>query len=180
MAQLSSDFHYFSCVPATADIVIDVDGLYNILPSWSSSTSTSMRMIFSTNQRPRNHLTHTHRNTQRQRIDILAGPALRVTPAKMEIENNNDKMQLLVDRLTVTNCKLQSCRSCQYMWREYQHIRKNLNDVDTNTNLCLTQNKPGTPRKKETGKNQLPGSLSPLLYELNNKYRPRHLIVDLI
>ena len=43
-------FFLFSC--ATADIVIDVDGLDNILPSWSSSTSTSMTMIFSTNQRP--------------------------------------------------------------------------------------------------------------------------------
>ena len=48
VAQLSSAFHYFS----TADIVIDVDGLDNILSSWSSSTSTSMTMIFSTNQRP--------------------------------------------------------------------------------------------------------------------------------
>ena len=44
-------FFLFSC--ATADIVIDVDGLDNILPSWSSSTSTSIRMIFLTNQRPR-------------------------------------------------------------------------------------------------------------------------------
>ena len=51
-AQLSlSLFFLFSC--ATADIVIDVDGLDNVLPSWSSSTSTSMTMIFSTNQRPR-------------------------------------------------------------------------------------------------------------------------------
>jgi len=51
-AQLSlSLFFLFSC--ATADIVIDVDGLDNVLPSWSSSTSTSMAMIFSTNQRPR-------------------------------------------------------------------------------------------------------------------------------
>ena len=51
-AQLSlSLFFLFSC--ATADIVIDVDGLDNILPSWSSSTSTSMMMIFLTNQRPR-------------------------------------------------------------------------------------------------------------------------------
>ena len=53
VAQLSSDFHYFSCFSALADIVIDVDGLDNILPSWSSSTSTSMAMIFLTNQRPR-------------------------------------------------------------------------------------------------------------------------------
>ena len=42
-AQLSlSLFFLFSC--ATADIVIDVDGLDNILPSWSSSTLTSMKM----------------------------------------------------------------------------------------------------------------------------------------
>ena len=41
-------FFLFSC--ATADIVIDVDGLDNILPSWSSSTLSTM--IFSTNQRP--------------------------------------------------------------------------------------------------------------------------------
>ena len=27
VAQLSSDFHYFSCFPATADIVIEVDEL---------------------------------------------------------------------------------------------------------------------------------------------------------
>ena len=58
MAQLSSDLDYFSCFLATADIVIEVDDLDNILPSWSSSTSTSMTMIFSTNQRPRNYLTH--------------------------------------------------------------------------------------------------------------------------
>ena len=53
VAQLSSDFHYFSCFPATTDIVIDVDELDNILPSWSSSTLTSLTMIFLTNQRPR-------------------------------------------------------------------------------------------------------------------------------
>ena len=53
LAQLSSDYHCFSVFPATADIVNDVDGLDNIFPSWSSSTSTSMRMIFLTNQRPR-------------------------------------------------------------------------------------------------------------------------------
>ena len=52
MAQLSWDFNYFYCFPATADIVIDVDELDNILPSWSSSTLTSMTMIFSTNPRP--------------------------------------------------------------------------------------------------------------------------------
>ena len=45
VAQLSSASFYF--------LFIDVDGLDNILPSWSSSTSTSMTMIFLTNQRPR-------------------------------------------------------------------------------------------------------------------------------
>ena len=39
----------------------------------------------STNQRPRNYLTHTDRYTDTQRIDILSGPALRAAPAKIRI-----------------------------------------------------------------------------------------------
>ena len=83
VAQLSSDFHYFSCFSALADIVIDVDGLDNILPSWSSSTSTSMTMIFSTNQRPRkcdmtDRMTDTH-------FDIMTTNALRAAAVKKNL-----------------------------------------------------------------------------------------------
>ena len=80
MAQLSSNFYYFSCFPATTDFVIDVDELDNILPSWSSSTSTSMTMIFSTNQR------QTTDNTW-QRINLLEGPALRAGACKNAVSH---------------------------------------------------------------------------------------------
>ena len=62
-------------------IVIDVDGLDNILPSWSSSTSTSMTMIFLTNQRPRNYLKQKIDDTQ-HRINLLVGPALGAVACK--------------------------------------------------------------------------------------------------
>ena len=52
-----------------------------------SSLATSYhiwrRRQFSTNQRPRNYLTHTHTYTHTHRIDILSGPALRAAPAKI-------------------------------------------------------------------------------------------------
>ena len=71
VAQLSWDFHYFSCFPSTVDIFIDVDKQNNILPLWSSS---SMTMIFSTNQRPRNWLGHhTTHNTQQTTENQLTG-----------------------------------------------------------------------------------------------------------
>ena len=71
-------FFLFSC--ATADIVIDVDGLDNILPSWSSSTLTSMTMIFSTNQRPRK-CDMTERRKERH-FDIMTTNALRAAAVK--------------------------------------------------------------------------------------------------
>ena len=78
-AQLSlSLFFLFSCV--TADIVIDVDGLDNILPSWSSSTSTSMTMIFLTNQRPRK-CDMTERQNDRD-FDSMTTNALRAAAVK--------------------------------------------------------------------------------------------------
>ena len=86
MAQLSSDFHYFSCFSALADIVIDVDGLDNILPSWSSSTSTSMTMIFLTNQRPRK-CDMTERHIERHiegHFDFMMTNALRAAAVKIE------------------------------------------------------------------------------------------------
>ena len=79
VAQLSSAFHYFS----TADIVIDVDGLDNILPSWSSSTLTSMTMIFLTNQRPRN-CDMTERQKHRH-FDIMTTNALRAAAVKIDL-----------------------------------------------------------------------------------------------
>ena len=85
-AQVSlSLFLLFSC--ATADIVIDIemDGLDNILPSWSSSTSTSMTMIFLTNQRPRK-CDMTERHIERHKeghFDIMTTNALRATAVKM-------------------------------------------------------------------------------------------------
>ena len=77
MAQLSSDFRYFSCFPATADIVIDVDGLDNILPLWSSLTSTSMTMIFSTNQKWCD--THNDRD-----VDIMTTGVCRAAAVKIK------------------------------------------------------------------------------------------------
>merc|ERR1711942_529746 len=49
-----------------------------IRSSLATSYDVWRRRQFSTNQRPRNYLTHTHK----QRIDILSGPALRAAPAK--------------------------------------------------------------------------------------------------
>ena len=86
-AQLSlSLFFLFSC--ATADIVIDVDGLDNILPSWSSSTSTSMTMIFLTNQRPRKSvMTEWH-------LDIMTSNALRAAAVKSQMYKFSFYMKL--------------------------------------------------------------------------------------
>ena len=85
VAQLSSDFQYFSCFPATADIVIDVDGLDNILPSWSLWTSTSMPMIFLTNQRPRKcDMTEGQKNRKNDRhFDIMTTNALQAAAVKI-------------------------------------------------------------------------------------------------
>ena len=72
MAQLSSDFNYFSYIPATADIVIEVDELDDMLPS-------SISFIFSTNQRPRNYLrqqtTHDRESTYWQALLYEQAPA---------------------------------------------------------------------------------------------------------
>ena len=64
-----------------ADIVIDVDGLDNILPSWSLSTSTSMTMIYLTNQRPRK-CDKTDRMTERP-FDIMTTNALWAAAVKI-------------------------------------------------------------------------------------------------
>ena len=91
-AQLSlSLFFLFSC--ATADIVIDVDGLDNILPSWSSSTSTSMTIIFSPNQRPRK-CDMTERRTETH-FDIITTNAVRAAAIKLQTKTKNLKLEIV-------------------------------------------------------------------------------------
>ena len=83
MAQLSSASFYF--------LFIDVDGLDNILPSWSSSTSTSMTMILSTNQRPRK-CDKTYRMKERKRdihLNIMRTYALRAAAVMISNYTNN-------------------------------------------------------------------------------------------
>ena len=83
-AQLNlSLFFLFSC--ATADIVIDVDGLDNILPSWSSSTSTAMTMIFRPIRGLENLTRQKDRHIERNH-DIMTTYALREEAVKIVVK----------------------------------------------------------------------------------------------
>ena len=81
-------------------------------------SDVARRPRLSTNQRPRNYLTHTDTHIHREKINILSGPALRAAPAKIlklalslkSLKDTHNDFEFVINHMCLNHI-----RSCEQM-----------------------------------------------------------------